>query len=117
MEDEVMRTPTARTELLLRIARSCPPGEVVALIGELLDAAGLDRDERVEVLGGALVAEAVRPYWIEGCNAEEAHAELQVEDPELSEAVEAISPMLLGRAKAREESRDAIRDLEAMLQG
>lgn len=114
MEDG-MRTPAARTQLLLHVARSCSSNEVRVLLSELLEAAGLDRDERVEVLGGALVTEAVRPYWDNGMSANAAHAELQVDDPELSEAVEAISPMLLGRARAREESNDAIRELEQLL--
>ena len=88
--------------------------EVRALIEDLLDAAGLDRDERVEVLGGAFVTEAVRPYWHEGHDAVAAHRELRADDPELSEAVEAISPMLLGRAEAREDARRAIRELERL---
>ena len=112
--EEAMRTPTARTQLLLQLARSCSSNEVRLLLIELLDAAGLDRDARVEVLGGALVTEAVRPYWDQGLDPEEAHAELQVDDPELSEAVEAISPMLLGRARAREDAQRAICDLEGL---
>ncbi len=107
-----MPAQTPRTELLLRVARSCTAMEVRALITELLDAAGLDRDERVELLGGALVTEAVRPYWDEGRSAEDAHAALQIDDPELSEAVEAVAPMLLGRAEAREESQRLILDIE-----
>ena len=107
-----MAMQTARAELLVRIARSCSAMEVRALITELLDAAGLDRDERVEVLGGALVTEAVRPYWNDGCGADEAHEALLVDDAELGDVVEAISPMLLGRAEARDESRRIINELE-----
>lgn len=107
-----MAMQTARAELLVRLARSCSAMEVRALIAELLDAAGLDRDERVEVLGGAMVTEAVRPYWNNGCRADEAHEALLLDDPELGEVVEAIAPMLLGRAEAREESRRLIREIE-----
>lgn len=112
-----MHASTVPAELLLKVARSSSAEDVRALVVALLDAAGLDRDQRVELLGGALVTEAVRPYWAEGMTAAEAHAELQVDDPELSEAVEALSPMLLGRAHAREESRQAIHALETLLRG
>lgn len=107
-----MATQIARSELLARVARTCTANDVRILIEQLLDAAGLDRDERVEVLGGALVAEAVRPYWSAGATADEAHGELQRDDLELSEAVEAIAPMLLGRAEAREASRRIILEIE-----
>lgn len=110
-----MAIQTARAELLVRIARSCSAIEVRALITELLDAAGLDRDERVELLGGAFVTEAVRPYWNSGCSADEAHDALQVDDPELGEVVESIAPMLLGRAVARDESRRIIAEIEDSL--
>lgn len=94
--------------------QSWSAAEVRALIEDLLDAAGLDREERVEVLGGAFVTEAVRPYWHAGHGADAAHRRLQFDDPELSEAVEAISPMLLDRALAREDARRAIRELERL---
>ncbi len=111
-----MQSSSARTRLLFEVARACSANDVRALLAELLDAAGLTRDERVEVLGGALVTEAVRPYWAQGYGAGDAHMRLQCEDPELSDAIEAIAPMLLGRADAREEAQHAIATLEQMLQ-
>ena len=50
--------------------------QVRALLARLLDATGIDYDQRVEALGGALVSEAVRPHWEPGLTAEEAHDRL-----------------------------------------
>ncbi len=88
--------------------------QVRDLVALLLDVAGLDYDQRVEVLGGALVSEAVRPFWEAGHSAAEAHDLLCRRDPELAEVVEALSPVLLGRAEAKDEARAAIGMVEAL---
>ncbi|MDZ7729508.1 MAG: hypothetical protein U5Q44_15665 [Dehalococcoidia bacterium] len=109
------RTSARHRELLARATRSMSAAELQATIIELLDAAGLDQDTRVEVLGGALVSEAVRPYWEAGLSAEEAHDALARNDEELAEAVETLGPMLLGRAQARDDASRAIGSIERML--
>ena len=85
------------------------------LVSGLLDAAGLDYDQRVEVLGGAFVAEAVRPYWEAGNSADDAHDLLRRNDDELADVVESLSPVLLGRAEARVEAHQALAEIEALL--
>ena len=85
------------------------------LVSGLLDAAGLSYDQRVEVLGGALVAEAVRPYWEAGSSADDAHDLLRRNDDELADVVESLSPVLLGRAEARVEAHQALAEIEALL--
>ena len=94
---------------------SASHGAVMDAIATLLARAGVPEDERAELLGGAFVLEAVRKHWNNGTAAAEAHQRLRQEDPELADAVEAVSPMLLGRAKARAEAADAIKALEAAL--
>lgn len=97
------------------LGRPTSPESVRALLAQLLDSAGLDHDQRVEVLGGALVAEAVRPYWEAGHSPDDAHKLLRIRDGELADAVEALSPVLLGRAEARETAHDALRAIDEML--
>jgi hypothetical protein len=88
--------------------------QLMDAIVALLDAAGIEPDARAELLGGAFVTEAVRPYWKEDRSPAEAHALLCGHDPELADAVEALSPMLLGRAQARADAEQAIRVVEEM---
>lgn len=103
------------TAILGLNARPTSPEAVRALISYLFDVAGLDYDQRVEVLGCAFVAEAVRPYWEEGHGAEDAHDLLRVHDDELAEAVEALSPVLLGRAEAHTQAEQALREIDVLL--
>jgi hypothetical protein len=91
------------------------PEQLLDAVVALFDAAGLDADQRVELLGPIFVTEAVRPYWGEGRSPSAAHAILRARDEELADAVEALSPMLLGRAQARADADKAIRLVEAML--
>jgi hypothetical protein len=84
-------------------------------ISRLLDAMGMDYDQRVEVLGGAVVSEAVRPYWESGLTAGEAHARLWRNDPELAEVVEGVSTVLLARAETQDDARALIGFLETEL--
>ena len=85
------------------------------LVSELLDAAELDYDQRVEVLGGALVAEAVRPYWEAGNSADDAHDLLRRNDDELADVVESLSPVLLSRAEGRVEAHRALAEIQSLL--
>ena len=94
---------------------NCSAESVRALISTLLDAAGLDYDQRVDVLGGALIAEAVRPYWEAGHSAEAAHELLRAQDEELADMVEAVSPVLLARAEAQVQAQDALAEVSALL--
>lgn len=89
--------------------------QVRGLVARLLDATGIDYDQRVEVLGGALVSEAVRPHWESGLTAEEAHERLCRNDAELAEVVEAVSAVLLARVEAQDEARAMIGFVEAQL--
>lgn len=102
-------------ESLLLAARSLSSEGLRGLISGLMDSAKLNRDERVELLGGLLVSEAVRPYWESGLDAEGAHRALRNADPELADAVEAVSPMLLGRVEAHNDAQLAIVELERLL--
>ena len=86
-----------------------------ALVSRLLDAMAIDYDRRVEVLGGVLVSEAVRPYWETGLAAAEAHERLWRNDAELAEVVEAVSTVLLARAEAQDEARAMIGFVETQL--
>lgn len=72
-------------------------------------------DDRTRVLAGAMVIEALRPYWRRGLSAEEAHAALRGEDPEMADCIEAIAPALVGRLQAHEDAREAIATAEALL--
>lgn len=85
------------------------------LVSRLLDATGMDYDQRVDVLGGALVSEAVRPYWESGLSVGEAHERLWANDSELAEVVEGVSTMLLARAEAQDEARAMIGFVETQL--
>lgn len=85
------------------------------LIARLMDATGMDYDQRVDVLGGALVSEAVRPHWESGFTAGEAHDRLWRTDSELAEVIEAASTMLLARAEAQDEARAMIGLVESRL--
>ena len=40
---------------------------------------------------------------------------LRTADPELAEAVEALAPMLLGRAEARDDAQNAVAEIEELL--
>ena len=108
-------TKAHQHQLLARVTRSMAAGDMQAAILTMLEAAGLDRDERIELLGGALVSEAVRPYWEAGRSPSEAHESLTRDDQELADVVEAISPMLLGRAKARTDATNAIGEVQTLL--
>jgi hypothetical protein len=88
--------------------------QLTALVCGLLDAAGLTAEQRLEVLGGAFVAEAVRPHWDEPANADQAHGALRITDAELADAVEAVAQVLLGREESREEARMALVELERL---
>jgi len=87
-------------------------GEAISMI---LEETSLGTDDRVQVLGNALVMEALRPFWIDGRSPGEAHRMLRGADPELADAVEALAPMLLSRAEARDTAERAVAEAEALL--
>jgi len=90
----------------------------LATVGEamatLLDETSLISEERIQLLGNALVMEALRPFWIDGRSPGEAHRMLRGTDPELADAVESLAPMLLSRAEARDVAERAIAEAEAL---
>jgi hypothetical protein len=109
----------ARAGALAKMLSSSRGGSIDqlgALLCGILDAAGIPADRRVEVLGAALVTEAVRPYWASSPSPGSAHESLRRADPELAEAVEALSMLLLGRAETRETARAALAALEELLE-
>lgn len=108
--------PTSRRDLL-RLDFRRDPEQLSEAIHALLSRSTLSAEERVQVLGGALVLEALRPYWGGGRSPAEAHAAVRRHDPELADAIEALAPMLLGRAQAREEAAEALDAVEALLRG
>jgi hypothetical protein len=109
--EESMKTP----ETLARRADPVSPEIVAGRVARVLAESGLTPEQSVEVLGAAFVTEAFRPYWIEGRPANEAHDRMRRHDPELAEAVEALSPMLLGRVRSREEAASALAEIERLL--
>ncbi|MEO8540672.1 MAG: hypothetical protein ABI577_13110 [bacterium] len=108
----------ARASALARMltsAQAASTDQLSSLVCGLLDAAGLTTEQRIDVLGGAFVSEAVRPHWAERATAEDAHDELRSEDGELADAVEAVAQVLLGRAESRDAARAALAELDRML--
>jgi hypothetical protein len=83
----------------------------------LLAHSGLGADDRVQALGGALVREALRSYWGHGRTPSQAHEALRRADAELADVIEALAPLLLGRAQAREDGAQAIATVESLLRG
>ena len=73
-------------------------------------------DERVQLAGGLFVAEALSPYWCAGRTPAEAHDLLREREPEVAEAVAAITPMLISRVMTQAEARDAVRAVEYLLE-
>lgn len=106
---------TPRRRLLQLDLRRGSTAELAEAIAAILDETPLRMDDRVQLLGGALVMEALRPFWTDGRTPLEAHERLRAHDPELADAIEAIAPMLLGRAEVREASEAAISAVEALL--
>ena len=81
----------------------------------LIDETPLSHEDRVQLLGNALVMEALRPFWIDGRRPGEAHRMLRGEDPELADAVEALAPMLLSRAESRDVAQRAVTEAQVLL--
>jgi ABC-type transporter Mla subunit MlaD len=102
---------------MLANAQDVSTGQLSTLVCSLLDVAGLSPEQRLDVLGGAFVSEAVRPHWATDATAEHAHAALRGGDAELADAVEAVAQVLLGRAESREDARAALAELEKLLAG
>ncbi len=101
---------------LMRIdLRRGDPERIAEAVQRLLGESGLTPEERVEVLGGALVVEALRPYWTGARTAEEAHRALHAADTELADAIEGLAPMLLGHAEVRAEAAAAIEAIGTLL--
>lgn len=107
--------PSAKRAILRMDLRRDDAERIADAVRRLLDESGLPSEERVQVLGGALVVEALRPYWAGSRTAEQAHQALRAADPELADAIEALAPMLLGRAEVRMEAGAAIKAIEALL--
>lgn len=84
-------------------------------IRAMLSRSAATYDDKVDLLAGAFVVEAFRPYWPAGTSATEAYEALRRHDPELADTIDAIAPMLLARFDAREESQHAIAEVEEML--
>ena len=106
---------TPRRRLLRLDLKRGSTAELAEAIAAILDETPLRMDDRVQLLGGALVMEALRPFWTDGRTPLEAHEQLRAHDPELADAIEAIAPMLLGRAEVREESEAAVSAVEELL--
>ena len=107
----------ARASALARMltgSQGASVDQLSKLVRDLLDAAGLTPEQRIEVLGGAFAAEAIGPHWEAGEPAD-AHASLRSADEELCDAVEAVAQVLLGRAETREEAAAAIAELDRLL--
>ena len=88
--------------------------DVLGALAELFRASGLSHEERVHLLGGAFVTEALRPYWVDGVTPIEAHERLRINDPELAAMIEAIAPILLGRNEVRADGEAAVAWVESL---
>ena len=88
---------------------------VAELLSVIFDTVSLSREDRVQLLGSALVMEALRPHWVDGNSPGTAHRLLRASDPELAATVESIAPMLLSRAESRENARKAVKAVEELL--
>ncbi len=107
----------ARASAIARMltgAHGASTDHLSALVCGLLDAAGLTPEQRIDVLGGAFVAEAVGPQWKDTSSAEEAHNALRLADVELADAVEAVALVMLGRAETRAEAEQALAELDRL---
>jgi hypothetical protein len=109
---ETMRTTRRRVWLDLR---SGTHDDVREAIVQAIARLGLDHNAQVDFFAGALVAVALRPYWVEGRSPLEAHERLRADDAELADLVEAIAPVLLSRTAAREEQAAAVQAVEELL--
>ena len=107
--------PTPKRDLLRLDLHRGTPEQLAEAVQALLDRSALSHEERVQLLGGALVLEALRPYWGDGHTAGDAHAALRCDDRELADVIEAIAPMLLGRVQVRAEAAEALAAVEALL--
>jgi hypothetical protein len=110
----------ARTAASLKVvvsalnAKTLPPDAIRELLTELIAAAKLDYDQRMDAIGGALVSEAVRPFWEAGLSPDESHRRLRERDPELADVIEALAPVLLSRAEGREDALKAVAEVESL---
>jgi hypothetical protein len=107
---------TPRRHVLRFELRSGSSDDILGALAELFRAAGLPHDDRVQLLGGALVTEALRPYWVDGVTPIEAHERLRADDPELAAMIEAIAPMLLGRSEARVDGEAAVAFVQSLFE-
>ncbi len=89
--------------------------ELAEIIGALLARSSLSAEERIQLLGGFFVTEALREHWVDGRSPAEAHGRLRGSDPELAEAIEQLAPMLLGRAEALQDAVEAIAAIQELL--
>lgn len=85
--------------------------EVLRLVAEL----GIEREEWVRVLGSALVAAAVAPFWVEGETAGDAHNRMSATDAELATVVDALAPMLYSRELGARTAAAALAEIESLL--
>jgi hypothetical protein len=86
-------------------------GEAIEL---LLSAGELTAEQRIEVLGGLLAVEVLRPYWRRNRFPDDAQESLRQDDPDLAAVLEALAPVLLGRAQAREDAAAAVAHVETL---
>ncbi len=108
----------ARASALARMltgAQGASIDQLSALVRDILDAAGLSSEQRIDVLGGAFAAEAIGPHWHVSQSPDDAHASLRLSDEELADAVEAVAQVLLGRADSRAEAAEALAELDRLL--
>lgn len=114
------RTQLSLDEALQRLSageREATPFDHAGTISETLDALPLSWEERIQIIGGAFVLEALRPLWDAcGGSADDAHALLRSRDPELAHAVESLAPMLYGRHAAARDGRAAVNEVERLIE-
>ncbi len=89
--------------------------ELAEIIGALLTRSPLSAEQRIQLLGGLFVTEALRNDWVDGHGPAEAHGRLRGSDPELAEAIEQLTPMLLGRAEALQDGAETVAAVQELL--
>ncbi len=89
--------------------------QLAEIIDALLARSSLGAEERMQLLGGLFVTEALREERVDGRGLAEAHGRLRGDDPELAEAIERLVPVLLGRAEALRDGAQAVVAAEEQL--
>ncbi len=106
---------SSRRDALSFDSRHDTSEQLAEIIDALLTRSSLGAEERMQLLGGLFVTEALREHRVDGRGPAEAHERLRDVDPELAEAVAQLVPVLLGRAEALRDGAQAVAAAQELL--